>query len=43
MNMGQYRYEIERLAPKDAEVIGVNKMDTTLLSPTEILREGAWA
>lgn len=43
MNMGQYRYEIERLAPKDAEVIGVNKMDTTLLSPTEILREGALA
>ncbi|MCL4183736.1 MAG: hypothetical protein KJ011_09855 [Burkholderiaceae bacterium] len=43
MNMGQYRFEIERLAPKSAEVIGVNKMDTTLLSPTEILREGTLA
>ncbi|MBN9460021.1 MAG: hypothetical protein J0H00_02230 [Burkholderiales bacterium] len=42
MNMGQYRFEIERLAPRDAEVIGVNRMDTTLLSPAEIL-EGALA
>lgn len=43
MNMGQYRFEIERLAPRDVEVIGVNKMDTTLLSPAEIFREGALA
>jgi 2-oxoglutarate ferredoxin oxidoreductase subunit alpha len=37
MNMGQYILEIERLAPPDVEVVGVNKMDTTLISPTEIL------
>jgi 2-oxoglutarate ferredoxin oxidoreductase subunit alpha len=37
MNMGQYRQEIERLAPDGVEVIGVNKMDTTLISPAEIL------
>lgn len=40
MNMGQYRLEIERLAPKDVQVIGVNKMDTTLISPREIERAG---
>ena len=40
MNMGQYVYEIERLAPKDVEVVSVDKMDTTLLSPTEILTRG---
>ena len=42
MNMGQYRLEIERLAPGGVEVIGVNKMNTTLVSPTEILRAGGW-
>jgi 2-oxoglutarate ferredoxin oxidoreductase subunit alpha len=40
MNMGQYRLEIERLAPDGVEVIGVNKMDTTLISPTEIIEQG---
>jgi 2-oxoglutarate ferredoxin oxidoreductase subunit alpha len=40
MNMGQYRIEIERIAPRDVEVIGVNKMDTTLISPAEILEQG---
>ena len=39
MNMGQYLFEIERLAC-DAEVIGVNKMDTTLVSPEMILEKG---
>ncbi len=43
MNMGQYRHEIERLAPRDAVVVGVNRMDTTLLSPTTILHQGALA
>ena len=38
MNMGQYILEIERLAPPGVEVIGVNKMDTTLISPSEILQ-----
>jgi 2-oxoglutarate ferredoxin oxidoreductase subunit alpha len=40
MNMGQYRLEIERLAPPNVEVIGVNKMNTALVSPAEILRAG---
>ncbi len=38
MNMGQYRLEIERLAPTSVEVIGVNKMNTCLVSPAEILQ-----
>ncbi len=42
MNMGQYRLEIERLAPAGVEVLGVNKMNTTLVSPTEILGAGGW-
>jgi 2-oxoglutarate ferredoxin oxidoreductase subunit alpha len=40
MNMGQYLLEIERLAPPGAEVVGVSKMDTTLVSPGEILERG---
>jgi len=40
MNTGQYRLEIERLAPKEVEVIGVNKMNTALVSPSEIERAG---
>ena len=40
MNMGQYLIEIERLACGSAEVIGVNKMDTTLISPQMILEKG---
>jgi len=40
MNMGQYLLEIQRVAPDGVQVVGVNKMDTTLLSPEEILREG---
>ena len=40
MNMGQYRLEIERLAPTGVEVIGVDKMNTSLVSPTEIERTG---
>lgn len=40
MNMGQYILEIERLAPSGVEVIGVNKMDTSLISPKEILAKG---
>lgn len=37
MNMGQYIGEVERLAPPGARVRGVNRMDTTLLSPDDIL------
>ncbi|MFC1852846.1 pyruvate flavodoxin/ferredoxin oxidoreductase [candidate division CSSED10-310 bacterium] len=40
MNMGQYILEIERLASPETEVIGVNKMNTTLISPDEILQRG---
>ncbi|MDH3475358.1 MAG: 2-oxoacid:acceptor oxidoreductase subunit alpha, partial [Rhodospirillales bacterium] len=43
MNMGQYILEVERLAPSDVEVVGVNKMDTTLISPAEILEQGGLA
>ena len=40
MNMGQYLLEIQRLAPPDVEVIGVNRMDTKLVSPGEIQEKG---
>ncbi len=40
LNMGQYVLEIERLVPPGVEVVGVGKMDTTLLSPTEIAERG---
>jgi len=39
MNMGQYILEIERLTAGQAEVIGVHKMDTTLISPAKILEK----
>ncbi|MCP4600947.1 MAG: pyruvate flavodoxin/ferredoxin oxidoreductase [Proteobacteria bacterium] len=40
MNMGQYLLEIQRMAPDNVEVVGVNKMDTYLVSPTEIMEKG---
>ena len=40
MNMGQYLLEIERLAPPSSKVVGVSKMNTTLVSPQEIIRQG---
>ncbi len=40
MNLGQYILEIERLAREGVDVIGVNKMDTSLISPAEILQKG---
>ena len=40
MNLGQYVREIERLALPSVEVVSVAKMDTTLLSPGEILEKG---
>ena len=39
MNLGQYVVEVRRLAG-DREVVAVNKMNTDLLSPGEIVREG---
>jgi len=38
--MGQYSLEIERLAPPQAEVVGIHKMNTKLISPNEILDKG---
>ncbi|MFH1745758.1 MAG: pyruvate flavodoxin/ferredoxin oxidoreductase [Planctomycetota bacterium] len=43
MNMGQYRLEIERLAPPGTQVIGVDKMNTSLISPAEIESVGGLA
>lgn len=40
MNMGQYLLELERLATDEVELVGINKMDTTLISPDEILQQG---
>jgi 2-oxoglutarate ferredoxin oxidoreductase subunit alpha len=40
MNTGQYLLEIERLAPPGVEVVGVSKMNTSLVSPLEIRRIG---
>ncbi len=40
MNMGQYILEVQRLAPPGIDIVGVNKMDTTLISPTEIFEQG---
>jgi len=37
LNNGQYRREIERLANDDQKVIGLNKIDGTLISPEEII------
>jgi 2-oxoglutarate ferredoxin oxidoreductase subunit alpha len=40
MNLGQYILDVERLAPAGVSVVGVNKMDTTLISPAEIIEQG---
>lgn len=40
MNLGQYLLEIQRLAPPDVEVVGINRMDTTLISPEQIIEQG---
>jgi 2-oxoglutarate ferredoxin oxidoreductase subunit alpha len=40
MNMGQYLLEVQLLAPDKVEVIGVNKMNTSLVSPGEIEQRG---
>lgn len=39
MNLGLYRREIERLVGGEAEVVGVNRMDTRLITPRQILEE----
>ncbi len=40
MNLGQYLLEIQRLAPTGVELVGINQMDTTLISPGQILEKG---
>ena len=40
MNMGQYLIEVERLAEHGTEVVGVCKMNTKIIAPTEILAKG---
>ncbi len=40
MNLGQYVLEIERLAPPGLDVVSIAKMDTTLITPEQILNQG---
>ena len=37
MNHGQYRHEIERLTNNEIQLIGVNRVDTFLITPEEIV------
>ncbi|MBI5197459.1 MAG: 2-oxoacid:acceptor oxidoreductase subunit alpha, partial [Nitrospirae bacterium] len=37
LNMGQYILEVRRVLGPAVDLVGVNKMNTTLLSPEEIL------
>jgi len=43
LNLGQYRREIERLACDDQEIIGVHRVDGTLIGAEDILIEGGLA
>lgn len=36
LNLGQYRREMERLARREVEVVGVNRVDGELITPEEI-------
>jgi pyruvate/2-oxoacid:ferredoxin oxidoreductase alpha subunit len=36
MNHGQYRHEIERLTNGTIELVGVNRVDTFLITPEDI-------
>ncbi len=42
LNLGQYRREVERLAKDDQEIIGINRVDSNLISPFEITEKGGW-
>ena len=37
MNHGQYRHEIQRLTNSDVDLVGVNRVDTFLITPEEIM------
>jgi len=39
LNLGQYRREVERLAPRDVDVVGVHRVDGQLLTPAQIASE----
>ena len=39
MNLGQYVHEVRRIA-RDVEVVSITKMNTELMSPTEIIVKG---
>lgn len=43
LNLGQYRREIERLARGDQQVVGVCRVDGTLIGAEDILSEGGLA
>ncbi len=36
MNHGQYLREIERLIDRNVELVGINRVDTILITPEEI-------
>jgi len=42
LNLGQYKLEVERLAPDGVEVRGINRVDGELISPEEIIEQGGW-
>lgn len=42
LNLGLYRREIERLADRSQEVVGVHRLDGELISPLEILEAAGW-
>ena len=37
MNHGQYRHEIKRLTNNEIQLVGVNRVDTFLITPEEIV------
>jgi 2-oxoglutarate ferredoxin oxidoreductase subunit alpha len=39
LNLGQYRREIERLAGRQIEIVGINRADGGLITPGEILEQ----
>jgi len=39
LNLGQYRLEVERLAPDGVEVVGIHRVDGELITPRQILSE----
>jgi 2-oxoglutarate ferredoxin oxidoreductase subunit alpha len=42
LNQGQYIREIERLCKNGQDVIGINRLDGSMISPAEIMAAGGW-